>query len=89
MNRTEPQVGMNYREALAHVRGGGKARRPHWHYHSYLFADLDSDTNYGKELWVDHRPYHPKTTHNRVSPYISCDGDRTANDWLAYKDPDD
>jgi hypothetical protein len=80
---------MNYREALAHVRGDGKARRPHWHKHSYLFADLERDTYRGRDLWLDHRPYYPKPDHSHLSAYLSCDGDRTADDWLVYKDPDD
>lgn len=85
MKRIEPQAGMSFKEAIAFVRAGGKVRRPHWHTHSYLYAEPATE----RELWVDHRPFWPKTYSRRVSPYLSCDGDRTTHDWLEYKETDD
>jgi hypothetical protein len=83
MKRTEPQVGMSFREAIAFVREGGKVRRPHWHKHSYLYAEKATE----RELWVDHRPYYPSMEHRSVRAYVSCDGDRTEHDWLKYEEP--
>lgn len=82
--KVEPQLAMTFREAIEHVRAGGQARRPHWHQHSFIYAEKGTE----RELWCDHRPYFPDLKHRRVSPYLSCDGDRTTNDWLKYEVPD-
>lgn len=87
---------MTYEQAIAYIAkrkpgstvlgsAGQRARRPHWHPHSYIFFD---NKLVHRGIGSMHRPYWPLEDHTRMSGYVASLEDKGADDWLMYREPE-